>query len=148
VNRHLFLAPLALAGVLMLSGCAALGLVPEQAEPFRGCSVTVYNIGQQFVGMLDEHDCAIAGGRRIEYFEMRLQSSQRVAVRVGSDEFDTYLYLFDRAGNEIARNDDITPFLNTDSRVVETLDAGRYIIGVSSASSTGAGRFSLTSELR
>jgi hypothetical protein len=140
---------LLLAGGTFLAGCAALsGIFPDQPEAFRGCPVEAYAIGRQAHGELTEQSCAIQGGRRINYYEIRLESALRVAVRVGSDDFDTYLYLFDRAGNEIARNDDITPFLNTDSRVVESLQAGRYVIGVSTASPAGLGRYRLTSELR
>jgi len=136
-------------GAALLTGCAALSdLVPPSLEPFRGCSVQPYTLGRQQAGTLTEQSCALEGGRRIRYYELNVTSRQRVAVRVGSQEFDTYLYLFTRDGRQIASNDDITPFLNTDSRVVETLEPGRYIIGVSTASASGMGAYSLTSELR
>jgi hypothetical protein len=138
-----------LLGALSLPACAALAdLAPERAEPFRGCDVTVYVLGRQQPGVLDERSCAIQGGRRIDYYEIRLNAPQRVAIRVGSREFDTFLYLFDRQGNELASNDDITPFLNTDSRITRDLEPGRYVIGVTASSAQGLGAYSLTSEVR
>jgi hypothetical protein len=135
--------------LLSLTGCAALGdLLPQQAESFRGCSVQVYTLGSQQFGTLDDNACALDGGRRIRYYELRVEQANRIAVRVGSDDFDTFLYLFSRDGREIASNDDITPFLNTDSRVTQQLEAGRYVIGVSSSNTSGMGRYSLTSEIR
>lgn len=141
------LPPLLLAA-LLLPGCAALGDSLQRAATFRGCDVRVYPIGRQQMGTLDDRDCAIQGGRRIDYYELRLAAPQRIAVRVGSSDFDTFLYLFDRQGNEVAANDDITPILNTDSRITRELSAGNYIIGVTSASTGGLGPYTLTSELR
>jgi hypothetical protein len=141
--------PCLLLASALLAGCAALGdLIPPSAQPFRGCSVQTYTIGRAVTGTLSEQSCALQGGRRVNYYELNVTSRQRVAVRVGSGEFDTYLYLFTRDDRQIAANDDITPILNTDSRVVETLEPGRYIIGVSAASAAGMGTYSLTSELR
>jgi hypothetical protein len=138
-----------IATAALLTGCAALDdLLPEPLERFHGCSVESYTIGSERSGSLRDESCAIEGGRKIAYYEFRLSDPRRVAVRVGSNDFDTYLYLYSRDGRLIAENDDITAFLNTDSRVVEDLQAGRYIIAVRGYASDDRGRYTITSEIR
>ena len=71
----------------------------------------------------------------IDLYSFEVVSPGIVGIEVDSnldnpDDFDSYLRLFDREGNEIASNDDIGAN-DLFSRIDETLEPGTYYVGVS-----------------
>ena len=67
-------------------------------------------------------------GDRFDW-SLTVEAPMDVQIDAGSTVFDTILTLFDRGGVMLAENDDFAG-LGTDSRLIESLAAGTYCIGV------------------
>jgi len=78
----------------------------------------------------------------VDLYRFRVSSRGMVELEVISDpanpaDFDSYLRLFDAAGNLITANDDIdTEGDNTFSRIAHNLTQGTYYVGVSAAANS------------
>ncbi len=67
-------------------------------------------------------------------FTFEASSGDVITATLESDEFDTYLFLLDANGVELARNDDFEPFENTNSRIENFVipEDGTYTLQVNS----------------
>jgi len=94
-------------------------------------------VGQTINGSLASGDCALEDGTFIDFYSFSGTAGQPISVSMNSGAFDTYLYLFDDAGDVIDANDD-TGTVGTNSRIpidggVITLPyTGEYFIGANS----------------
>ena len=84
------------------------------------------------------------------FYTIAVGENRRLTVSLSSDE-DTFLYLLKGAGKDgeiEARNDDVTQFLNLNSRIVaDNLEAGEYTIEATTYHTETAGSFTLTVEI-
>lgn len=71
-------------------------------------------------------------------------SGQTVTITLESDEFDTYLMLFDQTGQVIAQNDDISPNSTNSSITISLPQTGMYRVIANAYDRSGRGRFVLT----
>jgi len=98
---------------------------------------TPITLGQTLNGNLAAGDCLLDDGTYIDFYSFSGTAGQPISVSMNSGVFDTYLYLFDDAGDIIDDNDD-TGTVGTNSRIpvdggVITLPyTGEYFIGANS----------------
>jgi FG-GAP-like repeat/Bacterial pre-peptidase C-terminal domain/FG-GAP repeat len=117
------------------------------------CSTDVpITLGQPINATLDSGtDCLLDDGTLIDFYSFSGTAGQPIAISQISNDFDTYLYLFDDTGAVVDANDDSGT--TTDSRIpvdggVITLPyTGDYFIGANSYDpSTGAYTISLNTD--
>lgn len=127
---------LALSVVPLLVVMAA---VPAAAQQPRSISVN-----QPVTSRLDESDSALENGSRYETWTFQARAGQLLVISMGSDEFDTYVYVGEGTGGafqEIGNNDDSLG--STDSTFEFRVPRdGTYLIR-SSAFEDGAGEYTL-----
>lgn len=99
-------------------------------------------IGAAVDGVLNEQDSVNDNGARADAYSFTASEGQRIEAKVSSDDFDTYLELFDADGQSIAQDDDGAGE-GTNSRLAKTLSAGRYTLQVR-ALGDGTGDYSLS----
>lgn len=100
--------------------------------------------------LLDETGVLEAGDQLLEsdgslydMYAFEGEANQTVTVSVTSEEFDTYLVVFDENGTEIARNDDTdTDTVNSEVTLTLPYD-GSYAVVVNGFDSTSEGDYSL-----
>jgi len=102
--------------------------------------------GQEVVGELTAETAELGDGSRYELWTYAGQSGERLAIRMRSDEFDTFLAVGRMVGgefDELAANDD-APDDGTNSLVEITLPAsGEYVIRASALYAYGLGPYTL-----
>lgn len=114
------------------------GPPPVEAAPIA--------IGDTVEGELDEGDALNETGSRADAYRFTGTAGQRVRIGVSSDDFDTYLQLFqDANGVRTALvEDDDGAGQGTNSRLTHTLPAdGSYVVEVRAFADGGAGAYSL-----
>ena len=79
-----------------------------------------------------------------------MDAGKKLTINLSSEK-DTYLYLMEGEGKDgaiEALNDDITPYVNYNSRiVVDNLEAGEYTIEATTYAQETDGEFTLTMEV-
>ncbi|HEY9422671.1 MAG TPA: fibronectin type III domain-containing protein, partial [Thermoanaerobaculia bacterium] len=119
----------------------ALGVSPKAHECNHFGAISC---GQTVNGSLSSADCDLDDGSFIDFWEFQGSSGQTVTVTMTSQQIDPFLFLFDPAPTEAARNDDINNTTTT-ARVTFKLDAtGPWTIGANSAFPSETGSYSLT----
>lgn len=114
------------------------------AEGPAPAPTTPINIGDSVDGTLSADSGPGGAGRPAVRYRFAGREGQRIAVSASSDDFDTYLELFDANENSLAQNDDGGD--GTNSRLAHVLPSdGDYVIEVRDFSS-GEGDFSLEIE--
>ena len=104
------------------------------------------------VGMIDEDDmqqdwlsagCSskVRSGSYAKNYQININRNVNVYVSLSSDDFDTYLSLYDMNGNLIASNDDSGGGTNSELEI--PLNAGSYIVEASSYYPNETGTFYL-----
>mgnify|MGYP005846922789 CR=1 FL=1 len=109
---------------------------------------TASSIPQIFLeerGVLEEGDLVLeSDGSLHDEFTFEGKADEIVILELKSDDFDTYLALFDENGDLVGENDDINPN-DSNSMLTITLPAdGTYRIMVNSYDDTGRGQYHLT----
>ncbi|WP_374515308.1 PPC domain-containing protein [Brevundimonas sp.] len=100
-------------------------------------------IGDTVEGALTEDDGRNAAGVSADAWRFEGRAGQRIRIDMTSVDFDTYLELFDAAGNSLATDDDGGPE-GANSRLIFTLPAdGAYVIEAR-AFSSATGDYSLS----
>lgn len=97
-------------------------------------------------GRLDDSDSQEEDGRRYDEHRLRLEAGRRYRISAGSDDFDTVIRLY-RPGeaDPVAENDDSGESLN--SRInYAPVEAGDYVLRVTSFSEEGRGAYSASLE--
>ncbi len=114
----------------------ALARGPEMA------AAQAIEIGGSVEGSLTEDDGKGAGGSTADVYRFSGQEGQRIRIDMASDEFDTYVELFDAGQVSLAEDDDGAE--GTNSRLVFTLPrTGAYFIEAR-AFTDSTGRYSLS----
>ncbi len=117
-----------------------------ESEPEDPCTAAVaISIGETAHGGLQPSDCVQPDGVYSDRFRLSLSSHTDVRIDLTSDAFDAFLELRDNSGNFIASNDDAGGSLN--SRIIQPLDAGSYIIIARSLGSGQSGSYTLSVSL-
>ncbi|MBO9502950.1 pre-peptidase C-terminal domain-containing protein [Brevundimonas sp. A19_0] len=130
--------PLALDETGSYSLTVAEAPPPPQARSIR--------IGDEAEGSLTVDSALDEAGYRSDVYEFRGQEGQRVQIRLGSEDFDTYLVLYqgEEGGVPLSEDDD-GGGQGTNSRIVSTLPAdGLYRVEVRGFSQTAAGDYTLS----
>ena len=92
-------------------------------------------------------DCASTNqeGAYAHFYSFTLETETTVTIDLTSDQ-DTYLFLLEGAGREgalVASNDDVETG-NTDSQIIQTLDAGGYTVEATTYSTGVTGSFTVS----
>jgi hypothetical protein len=121
-------ASLAQVGQARKSGNLAAGDPCNTAVPIT--------IGQNITQSLSAGDCTLQDGSFVDFYSFSGTAGQPVALSQTSNNFDTYLYLLDDAGNIIDENDDSGSDTNSripiDGGVLILPYTGEYIIAANS----------------
>jgi hypothetical protein len=106
--------------------------VSQQGSPACLAGASQIAIGQQLSGSLATSDCTAGQPGRLTAFEdvytFVARAGQRVRIEMstsGSPGIDTYLYLFNPDGTQLAENDDIILGSSTNSRI--PVAAGQFL---------------------
>jgi hypothetical protein len=131
---------IALTAAVACNGDSILG--PGSADPFRGCSsVFRMNVGSTVNGTLTTNDCQEQGWFT-DYYEIRLNNGRDVSIDLASNEFDTFVELYDRETGDFIADDDNSGFGNN-ARLQGFLPAGTYVIAASSFFQNETGDYNL-----
>lgn len=129
MSRPLAITALVAAG-LALQGCLSLGDIARPGGlTFRGCPAEFARVEGVTYGTLSPRGCTGRDGRVVDYYAIDIDRPGEFEIRLGSEDFDAYVLLYDERGALIDRDDDITPILNTDAKMTLRLRRGRYFIG-------------------
>ncbi len=96
----------------------------EVTDPCQATSPI--SMGQSIAGQLNANDCVQPDGAYGDRWSLSLSGQTHVRIDLASSAFDAFLELRDNVGNVIAQNDDAGASL--DSRIIQTLQTGSYII--------------------
>lgn len=124
------------------AGSASLALTVAE-DLFANCGMRTIAIGATHNGTLGQGPCVLNDGTFIDLFELTVTAQRTVTINMTSSAFDTYLILWDRVGNWLTENDDISES-NTNSRIVRSLAPGRYVIAANAYSEGESGAYTLT----
>jgi hypothetical protein len=117
-----------------------------ESETENPCTAAVaISIGETANGSLQSSDCVQPDGAYSDRFSLSLSSHTDVRIDLRSNAFDAFLELRDNLGNVLAINDDAGGSLN--SRIIQPLDAGSYIILARSLGPEQSGSYSLSVSL-
>ena len=94
-------------------------------------SLPTLDIDDVVAGSLTTGDDLDPNGYRYDQYRIQLGASANVRIDLGSDDIDSYLYLFSSGGNLITSDDDGGD-VSLASRITESLSAGCYIVVASS----------------
>ncbi|MEM8806396.1 MAG: trypsin-like peptidase domain-containing protein [Cyanobacteria bacterium P01_G01_bin.38] len=95
-------------------------------------------------GRLEPGDPQLRDGSFYDEFAFEGQAGQQVIISLTSSDFDTYLFLADEAGNQIAENDDLSGS-STNSEIVVTLPRqGLYRVVANAYDAQGQGSYRLS----
>lgn len=146
VNSYLiFTAPTAGEYVIRATplgsdGEGAYTLKLDNAPP--PLATTPIQIGATVEGELTASDGVSDGGARADGYVITATAGQRIDVTLKSDAFDTYLELFNPAGESVDQDDDGGE--DTNSRMIATLkEAGDYRIEVRALAADATGAYTL-----
>jgi hypothetical protein len=117
-------------------------LEPGSADPFRGCSsVFRISVGANVNGSLTTNDCQDQG-YFTDYYEFELNSGRDISIDLASNQFDSFLELYDRETGDFLGDDDNSGF-GDNAQLRGFLPAGTYVIAASSFFTGETGDYSL-----
>jgi hypothetical protein len=125
----------------------SLGPVTFNATGIAGdpCATSVtYTPGSTVSGSLAATDCRLPSGEYIDFYDTRLATAQALTFTMSSTAVDSWLEMYDAAGNLVAFNDDAssgTP--NSALRVFAP--AGGYFLAATSFAAGETGAYQLSS---
>jgi hypothetical protein len=138
-------SPLRLAGVLLCIAALACGdgeNPMDTQEPENPCASAVdIALGQSIGGSLAGTDCRLSGGVYADRWRLTIAAATDVRIDLRSNAFDAFLELQTTSGAVIAANDDAG---SLDSRIIEHLEAGTYIILARSLGPSQTGSYTLS----
>ncbi len=141
-------AALAALAALTLPGCDLLeGLegffnqpTPQEIESLSrlvDCA-DVRAASGTHAGALDAGDCRIDGDSFADYYALKLASASDVRIELASDDFTTYLLLWNDDGQSIEEDGG-----GGDARIARRLGAGLYLVAANSYDAGETGRYTL-----
>jgi hypothetical protein len=83
----------------------------------------------------------------VDSYSFNLNESRLAVIEVNSQDFDTYLYLFDDLGNILGIHDDSSPVFTTDSQITSFLGPGIYEVLITSFDEAETGEYKLSIDL-
>lgn len=113
-------------------------------EPTPATTTQLAQVLFQREGVLEDGDEVLQSDNSLyDIYTFSGQARQQITIDLESDEFDTYLAIFNSDGSLLGENDD-TPG-STNSSITMTLPAdGDYLIVVNGYDSSDLGRYLLT----
>ncbi len=137
---ELFLYGLLWLGVAACGGDDSVGPKVNENDPCQATSPI--SMGQSLAGQLNANDCGQPDGAYGDRWSLSLSGQTHVRIDLASNAFDAFLELRDDVGNVIAQNDDAGASLN--SRLIQTLQSGSYIILARSLAPGQTGSYQLS----
>ena len=136
------LAALALPGCDLLDGLEGFFNQPTPQEidglgRLVGCE-DVRAASGTHAGALGAGDCRLDGDSFADYFALKLASAADVRIELASDDFATYLLLWNDDGQSIEEDGG-----GPDARIARRLRAGLYLIAANSYDAGETGRYTL-----
>ncbi len=129
-----------IVGLISLMSLAAAELVVAQSNAWPELQP-----GRPTTGRLDSGDDTLDSGEYIDFYNLVIDRPGALVVTLRSDEFDTYLGVFDRKGVE-EENDD-GPGIGTNSRVsIELERSGDITVAVTSYAAEEVGAYEVLVE--
>ena len=127
---------------------AGLSSAPAQqtTPPPDSCGGIVSDDGAITGEWAEGCDSQTRDGSHARFYSISLEAAGEVTVTLEASDADTYLYLRAgdaREGDPLHENDDIEAGVNTDSRIVATLEAGTYTIEATTYGEGETGAFTL-----
>jgi hypothetical protein len=109
------------------------------------CSTSVpYTPGSTVSGALATTDCRLTSGEYVDFYNTTLSTAQALTFTMSSTAVDSWLELYDAAGNLLAFNDDAgTGITNSALRVFAP--AGNYFLAATSLAANETGAYQLSS---
>ena len=143
VSRFMACSMLCLASVACGESTTAVDDQEQEQTPPNPCtSAVAISVGQSSGGQLSATDCRQPDGAYGDRWSLSLLTATDVRIDLTSSAFDAFLELRDNAGNVIATNDDAGGSL--DSRLIQQLQAGSYIIVARSLGAGQTGNYQLS----
>ena len=128
----------------LVSALLSLGAI---ALPLAVQNAAMASVGQpllQVLGLLENGDATLSDNSLFDKHWFVGRAGETVNITLTSEEFDTYLMVYDANGHRIAQNDDISD-ANKNSSVTVTLPAdGQYRIVANAFNDLGYGHYKLT----
>jgi tetratricopeptide (TPR) repeat protein len=126
-----------------------LGKLPEEErKPWQKLWTDVEQLRKQTHGMFKEASRLsgmVTAKETKSVHEMKLKAGTTYVIDLESKAFDTFLRLEDAQGKKLVENDDITPGIDLNSRLIFTPPTdGTYRIIASAFNQSGAGAYTLT----
>lgn len=98
-------------------------------DPCTAAGAPLIALGDTINGTLASADCIANEATNYDLYKLTLASQTIVIINMASTSIDSYLKLLDATtGAVLAENDDIVLGVIQDSRIVDTLAAGSYLI--------------------
>lgn len=138
--------PFLLALLAFMVTCAATAQQPLTPPVYYLSSLPKLTQGATISGELTSTDGqSFKDGSRVDMVLFYLQAGETARLDLHSDDFDTYLAVFDPDGFLYDYNDDDYDGMDTDSALSVTSDvAGRYLAVISGVSSYDLGAYTLS----
>lgn len=137
------------ASALSSGSFGAYVLRAEEAADLNTLTIDgrVVDLGQTVDGRLLADDPIVLDGRRGQVWGIDVNAGQRAVIDLGSEDYDTYLYLVGPGINEPMSDDDGGD--GTNSQITVTFpESGTYRIIASSYGTDGSGAFTLSVQPR
>ena len=99
-----------------------------------------FGVAQTAFGKLRQYDCAFSDSSFVDFYWLPLTGQQSLSITLAAS-FDTYLVLFDLAGNFVGANDDYGA--STNSRIKVLAAGGDYVVGANSFAARDTGPYTL-----
>lgn len=123
------------------AGAYTLRLQPAPPPP----EARRLNIGDSLTGTINADAPLNDEGYRVQLYRFSGRESQRIDIRLESEDFDTYLVLYRDDGEPPTRLDDNDDSDGTNSRLIRTLEgSGSYLIEVRGFSQMVEGSYTLS----
>ena len=107
-------------------------------------TATGYTLGSTVNGALTTADCHLTSGEYVDFYGVTLTTAQALSFNMTSATLDSWLEMYDAAGNLVAVNDDVAAD-NVNATVRVFAPSGNYFLGASTANTNATGAYQLSS---
>lgn len=133
---------LALLMIAVAGACKDDGTGPDGVCARNEGNPTNISVGQTVNGTLSTNDCKDETGAYMDVYRLQIQTATTVTISMGSQQFDSYIWLVDANGNVIEQADDIGS--SNDAALTRQLQPGTYFINASSFDEEETGSYTLS----
>ena len=120
------------------------GLAPAtfSATATNPCAyLHTFGVAQTVMGKLRPYDCAFQDGSLVDFYWLPVTGQQALSITMTAG-FDTYLVLFDLAGNFVGANNDASA-VDSNARIKVIAAGGDYVVGANSFAPGVTGPYTL-----